>query len=274
MNVFKNIFDFYLNASIHVALAVLSLAGVSFLLMDAIPDFKLLGFIFFSVIVCYNFIKYGVEAYKYLIVTDSYRKVIQAFSFLSFGFALLFLWRLKVEIWWAAGIFGVLSALYAVPFLPRAKNLRSLTGLKIYIVAFIWAGYTVLFPALDADFPLDWDFWILFLQRFLLVLVLIIPFEIRDLQWDDRELGTLPQVLGVDRTQRSGMAMSLFFFLLTFLKDEIHKGEIVLRFLLSVVLVLVLMNREKIKTRYFVSFWVEAIPIGWFGLFSLTEVLL
>src|SRR5690606_9313982 len=61
MNVFKNIFDFYLNASIHVALAVLSLAGVSFLLMDAIPDFKLLGFIFFSVIVCYNFIKYGVE---------------------------------------------------------------------------------------------------------------------------------------------------------------------------------------------------------------------
>src|SRR5690606_17060357 len=169
MKVLKSVFDFYLDASIHVAMAVLSLAGVSFLLMGTIPDIKLLGFIFFSVIVGYNFIKYGVEAYKYLIVSNAYHKFIQAFSFVSFGFSLLFFLRLEVRLWWAIGALGLMSALYAVPFLPRAKNLRSLAGLKIHIVALVWAGFTVLLPAIDAHLSLDWDFWVLFIQRFLLV---------------------------------------------------------------------------------------------------------
>jgi len=271
MNALKSIFDFYLDASIHVAIAVLSLAGVSFLLMGAVPDIKLMGFVFFSVIVGYNFIKYGVEAYKYLIVSNAYHKLIQAFSFVSFGFSLLFLFRLDIRLWWAIGVLGFISALYAVPFLPRTKNLRSLAGLKIHIVALVWAGFTVLLPAIDARLPLDWDFWILFVQRFLLVLVLIIPFEIRDLQWDDRDLRTLPQVWGVKNTRLFGMVVVLLFFLLTFLKDEIYKGEFVLRFLLSTVLVLLLLDGKRINDRYFASFWVEAIPIFWFGAFILAD---
>lgn len=272
MKVLKSVFDFYLDASIHVAMAVLSLAGVSFLLMGTIPDIKLLGFIFFSVIVGYNFIKYGVEAYKYLIVSNAYHKFIQAFSFVSFGFSLLFFLRLEVRLWLAIGALGLMSALYAVPFLPRAKNLRSLAGLKIHIVALVWAGFTVLLPAIDAHLPLDWDFWVLFIQRFLLVLVLIIPFEIRDLQWDDPGLRTLPQVLGAKNTRICGMVMALLFFLMTFLKDEIHKWELVLRFLLSVVLILMLLDGKRIRDRYFASFWVEAIPIFWFGAFFLVDV--
>lgn len=271
MKTLKSIFDFYLDASIHVALAVLALAGVTFHLLDVSSDLALLGFIFFSVIVCYNFIKYGVEAYKYLIVSNAYHRIIQVFSFVSFGFALYFLVQLDAKIWWATAVLGFLSALYAVPFLPSAKNLRSLGGLKIYIVAFVWAGFTVFFPVLDAHKPLNWDFWILFLQRFLLVLVLIIPFEIRDLQWDDKALRTLPQVFGIQATQRLGIGMAIVFFLLTFFRDEIHQAEIALRLVLSVVLIFMLLASKKIQSRNFVMFWVEAVPIFWFGLFWLTE---
>ncbi len=271
MKTLKSIFDFYLDASIHVALAVLSLAGVTFHLLGISSDIDLLGFIFFGVIVCYNFIKYGVEAYKYLIVSNAYHRIIQVFSFVSFGFALYFLLQLDAKIWWATVILGLLSALYAVPFLPNAKNLRSLGGLKIYIVAFVWAGFTVLLPALDAQMPIDWDLWILFLQRFLLVLVLIIPFEIRDMQWDDKDLRTLPQVLGIRQTQNLGIALAVVFFLLTFLKDGVHQVEIVLRLALTVVMIFVLIANEKMKSRYFVSFWVEAIPVFWFGMFWWVE---
>lgn len=267
MKVLKSIFDFYLDASIHVALAVLSLAGVTFHLLGISSDIDLLGFIFFGVIVCYNFIKYGVEAYKYLIVSNAYHKIIQAFSFVSFGFALYFLVQLDVKIWWATAVLGFLSALYAVPFLPSAKNLRSLGGLKIYIVAFVWAGFTVLLPVLDTQMSLDWDFWILFLQRFLLVLVLIIPFEIRDMQWDDKALRTLPQVLGIRLTLNLGIVLAVVFFLLTFLKDSAHQVEIVLRFGLTMVIIFVLLATKRMKSKYFVSFWVEAIPIFWFGMF-------
>ena len=271
MKTLKSIFDFYLDASIHVALGVLSLAGVTFHLLGTSSDIDLLGFIFFGVIVCYNFIKYGVEAYKYLIVSNAYHRVIQIFSFVSFGFALYFLLQLDVKIWWATVILGLLSALYAVPFLPSAKNLRSLGGLKIYIVAFVWAGFTVLLPVLDAQMPIDWDFCLLLLQRMLLVLVLIIPFEIRDMQWDDKDLRTLPQVLGVRRTQNLGIVLAVVFFLLTFLKDGVHQVEIVLRLALTLVLIFVLIANEKMKSRYFVSFWVEAIPVFWFGMFWWVE---
>lgn len=271
MKTLKSVFDFYLDASIHVALAVLSLAGVTFHLLGISSDIDLLGFIFFGVIVCYNFIKYGVEAYKYLIVSNAYHRIIQVFSFVSFGFALYFLLQLDAKIWWATVILGLLSALYAVPFLPSAKNLRSLGGLKIYIVAFVWAGFTVLLPVLDAQMSIGWDFWVLFLQRVLLVLVLIIPFEIRDMQWDDKDLRTLPQVLGVRRTRNLGIVLAVVFFLLTFLKDGVHQVEIVLRLALTVVMIFVLIANEKMKSRYFVSFWVEAVPVFWFGMFWWVE---
>ncbi|SDQ47618.1 hypothetical protein [Flagellimonas zhangzhouensis] len=267
MRTLKAFFDFYLDASIHVAFSVLAMAGVTFHLLGSFSDLNLLGFIFFSVIVCYNFIKYGVEAYKYIIVSNAYHKVIQIFSFISFVFALYFLIQLKQEIWIATFILGILSALYAVPLLPRAKNLRNLAGLKVYIVAFVWAGFTVLLPVIDTESPLNWDFWVSFLQRFLLVLVLIIPFEIRDMQWDDKGLRTLPQVLGVPNTQKLGVGLTVLFFLLTFLKDEVHLLEVEFRLVLCVALIWVLLAKRKLYTKYFVPFWVEAIPIFWFCLF-------
>ena len=267
MRTLKAIFDFYLDASIHVAIAVISMAGVTFHLLGSSSDIDLMGFIFFSVIVCYNFIKYGVEAYKYLIVSNAYHKIIQLFSFVSFAFAVYFLLQLNRNVWIATAILGVLSALYAVPLLPSANNLRNLAGLKIYIVAFVWAGFSVLLPVLDAKMTLDWDFAVTFIQRMLLVLILILPFEIRDLQWDDKSLRTLPQVLGIKNATRLGIGLILIFFLMTFLKDEIHQNEIPLRLILSAVLVFILISKKRMQSKYFVMFWVEAIPIFWFSLF-------
>lgn len=267
MRSLKLIFDFYLDASVHVALAVVSLMGVTFDLLEVPWDFYLMGFTFFGVIVCYNFIKYGVEAYKYLIVSNVYHKYIQVFSFLSFGFAVYFFLQLDHNIWVAIGLLGLVSTLYAVPLLPEAKNLRNLGGFKIYIVALVWVGFTVLLPIMDAQVPLDWDMWIWFLQRFILVVVLILPFEIRDLKWDDENLRTLPQVLGVKSTQQLGMVLVVLFFVLTFFKDDIHPYEIVMRLILGVVLVVVLRSHKNMQGRYFASFWVEGLPILWLSLF-------
>ncbi|MBO0321681.1 hypothetical protein J0X14_05195 [Muricauda sp. CAU 1633] len=267
MRSLKSIFDFYLDASIHVALAVISLTGVTFYLLDASFDPYLLGFIFFGVIVCYNFVKYGVEAYKYLIVSNAYHKIIQIFSFLAFVFALYFMTQLNQKIWVAIAMMTLLSALYAVPLLPRAKNLRNLGGFKIYIVALVWVGFTVLLPAIDAKIPLHWDVWILFLQRFILVVVLILPFEIRDLQWDDKNLKTLPQVYGIKKTKKIGIVLTVIFFLLTFLRDEIHEYEVWLRFILGGIMIFMLLSSQKMQSKYYVSFWVEGIPMLWLGMF-------
>ena len=121
--------------------------------------------------------KYGVEAEKYLILSNKYHKIIQAFSFLCFAVALYFAFQLKVEILVWTGVFGLLSIFYTLPVLPKYKNLRSLGVLKIFIVALVWMGFTVLLPLVDEGVAVKWDALLLMVQRFLLVLALILPFR-------------------------------------------------------------------------------------------------
>ena len=49
-------------------------------------DEHLAFFLFFSTIASYNFIKYGLEAEKYILVANRYHKNIQFFSFIALGF--------------------------------------------------------------------------------------------------------------------------------------------------------------------------------------------
>ena len=264
MKLLKNLFNFYLDASIHVALAVVSLAGVTTQMLNISSNLYLSGFIFCGTVVCYNFVKYGVEAEKYLIVSTGYQRNIQVLSFLSFLLAVYFLLHLKKEIWIATAILSLISTLYAVPLLPNAKNLRSLGGFKIYIVALVWAGFTVLLPSLDAELGLRYDVWLYLVQRFVLVLILILPFEIRDMYWDDKSLRTLPQVLGVAKTKVLGLLLIFVFFAMSFLKDDLTKKEILSSLLVTVILIGIYTAKDKMKPKYFASFWVEGIPLLWF----------
>jgi len=77
MKLLLRFFNFYLDASIHVALAVFSLVYVTTITLNISINSHLIYFIFFGTIVCYNFIKYGVEADKYFLVANPYHKNIQ-----------------------------------------------------------------------------------------------------------------------------------------------------------------------------------------------------
>ncbi|MEM9363550.1 MAG: hypothetical protein AAGA43_13000 [Bacteroidota bacterium] len=263
MRTLRTIFDFYLDASIHVGLAVAALIMVTSLLLNISVQNALLGFAFFSTIVCYNFIKYGVEAKKYLIVSKTYHKRIQVFSFLSFFVAIWFAAQLYKEAWLTVLGLSILCLLYAIPFFPKTRNLRNLAGFKIYIVGLVWAGFTVLLPAMQSRVPIDWDVIALCFQRFLLVLILMLPFEIRDLESDFEELRTIPQTIGVEYTVVLGIALTLLFVLLTFFRDAIVSNEVASRILLGIVLIAMLVLTKKKQSKYFTSFWIEAIPLFW-----------
>lgn len=263
MSVFRRFFGFYINASIHVALGVVSLSMVSVERLNISLNLDLLGFLFCSTIACYNFVKYGVEAEKYLIVARPAHKPIQVFSFLALGFAFFFFFKLESTLWWCIGFLTTISGLYAIPFLPRSKNLRSLGGLKIFLVALVWTGFTLVLPAIDNG--LD-TFQILFpeaVQRYLLVLVLILPFEIRDLKYDHKALKTLPQRFGVYGTKRIGYALITIYVVLEFFREELSTTSLAFLVLLAVVLVLAITNSQKEQAKYYASFWVEGIPILW-----------
>jgi hypothetical protein len=260
-------FQWYLEASVHVALAVVSLTVVSSWQHNIPVNVHLILAQFFGTIAVYNFIKYGIEAQRYVFVPRGRHKKYFWFSIPASLLALYSGWFLWQELWSVFLVLAILVGLYALPMLKKGKNLRSIGWLKVFIVALVWALATVIVPVYQKESALFWDSWVEFGQRFLFVCVLMLPFELRDMEVDPVELRTLPQRYGLKNVKVLGMVWVVVFFLLTFLKDDMGYGELGRKALLAVVLLLMLWRMHTRNSRYFAAFWVEAIPMFWLLLY-------
>lgn len=263
MRFLKIVFDFYLNASIHVAFAVFAFLKITEIYFDLPFNQHLDYFIFFGTITGYNFVKYaGVAKLHHRSLTDSL-KVIQVFSLICFLLMCYYAYKIKIETLIISIPYYILTILYAVPFLSGlAKNLRQISYLKIIIVAFVWSGFTVLLPLVDAEVSIDVNTIIIFLQRFLLVIVLILPFDIRDVKYDAISLQTIPKKIGVNQTKRLGLLLLILSLILEYLFPS--SGRLNTPFMLFFFLVIIFLMRSKIEqSKYYSSFWVESLPIIW-----------
>ncbi|MDT0677144.1 hypothetical protein [Autumnicola musiva] len=259
----KNLLALYINSSIHVALAVVSFSMVSFWKFQLLPDYKLLLFIFFGTITGYNFVKYaGIAKLHHLSLTRNLR-IIQVFSFFCFlagaYFLLLQPWRVLI----ISAILGVFTFLYAVPFWKGKANLRSLNGTKVFVIAVVWAGASVLLPLEQLYEVQSRDILLEFFQRLLLVLVLMLPFEIRDLRYDVLQLGTIPQRLGVKRTKILGYILLGMAVVSEAAKKHVLPANFFSLLMLSIITAILLYKSIIKQNIYFSSFWVEGIPIIW-----------
>jgi hypothetical protein len=273
MKLVKHVFNFYLNSSIHVALSVFALTYITLLEFGFPLENNVLYFVFFATITGYNFVKYfGLAKFHHRGLAN-WLKAIQVFSFFAFLLMCYFGFQLSSTTLFCIAIFGVVTFLYAIPFLPKnlfldqQNNLRSIGGLKIYLIGLVWMGVTVCLPIVENGYALiDTDLIITALQRYLYVLVLMLPFEIRDLKYDSLKLSTVPQKIGVKGTKFMGIALLLVFFLLEFFKDETHQIKILVLLVLSLVTALFVLKASKSQSVYYASFWVEALPICWLAL--------
>lgn len=263
MQKFRQVFDFYINSSIHVSLAVVALALVTGYGLNISLQWPLLVFLFCSTVTGYNFVKYAEVAGLHHRSLAQSLKTIQVFSAICGMGMVIFLFYLRWEVLVAGGFLGLLTLLYALPFLSHHRNLRKISGLKIYIIAVVWAGVTVLLPVLESGLMPYWDVWVMFAQRLLFVLVLMIPFEIRDIAYDDRSLKTLPQVVGIKKAKFIGMTWLLLFFFLEFLRDELDARSVLIHLSISIIVGVSITLSRKRQSPYFASFWVEAIPLVW-----------
>ena len=263
MNKLKNVFELYLNSSIHVALAVVAFALVTYLNYGVAIDNNLILFIFFASITGYNFVKYaGIAGLHHLSLTQNLR-LIQVFSLLCF----LMLGYLSLHLsfnllLWIAGM-GVLTLLYALPFLTKKRNLRSLPGIKIFVIAMVWAGVTVILPIIESGHFTPGTIILDFIQRFLFVIVLTLPFEIRDLKYDLYGLKTLPQVFGVRRIKFIGVGILVFNFIIALFQKDPAYQLFVLGLTLLITMLFVLKSKKEQK-KFYASFWVESIPVFYF----------
>ena len=79
----------------------------------------------------------------------------------------------------------------------------------------------------------------------MIVLVLMLPFEIRDLQYDSLEHRTIPQRFGVPKTKLIGVIWTVIIFLMTFLKDEFCYFDLFIKTIICLALVVAIVLSHK-----------------------------
>ena len=106
MKFLKTVFDFYIYASIHVAIAVICLVRITELYLNLPYDKNLLIFIFLGTITGYNFVKYAGVAKLHHKSLTSGLQIIQVFSFICF-----------LALCYYAFLIPVKTLLFGVPFI-------------------------------------------------------------------------------------------------------------------------------------------------------------
>ncbi len=268
MKLLKLIFAFYINSSIHVALAVVAFTAISVMEYNLTIPTELWIFVFFGAITGYNFVKYAKIAGLHHRQLAYSLKTIQIFSAVCFILLLYSIFCLPWNVLLITACFGIPTFFYAVPVI-RHKNLRSFTGIKIFVVAFVWAGITVIIPVVASNTNISGDLLLTFFQRIVIVVALMLPFEIRDVPYDSLNLKTLPQQIGVWGTKMLGEGVLLVCLVFEFFKHTTDLAYLASLFVFSILLGGLLIISKTHQSRYFASFWVEGLPILWWLMFVL-----
>jgi len=281
MGLLKSILDFYIRSSLHVAVCFVALMKVYHYYTFIVLDIEILIIAFCFVIIGYNFIKYASIVlkkrdfrFKNGIITITVLAAITSLYLLLFE---------NVNTYIIIVCAGLLSLFYVIPIYHK-KSLRLISIIKVITVVAVWFLVIVVTPVYSeyanvfqlncfgfaSPILLNWvPYFIKSIGLFLFIFCLCIPFEIRDLKYDDLSLKTIPQIIGVKKTKYLGV-------IFLFISFSIHHYYIhyesfyyfIPVFIIGFTGILIWFS-DKFKSDYYASFFVEAVPLLWLGLFYL-----
>ncbi|MDB4297161.1 hypothetical protein N9901_00240 [Flavobacteriaceae bacterium] len=158
---------------------------------------------------------------------------------------------------------SILTLLYGFSFITIKGvkySLRYVPTLKIFLISLVWVLSIGLFPLIgkvEVDSTIVW----FLIELFLFVIVLTLPFDIRDVTFDDKSLKTIPILFGVTKAKILGVFM---LFLALFIHTSMQFMYLKASLITFGLLALLLMLSKPKKSNYYTAFWVEGIPIIWF----------
>jgi hypothetical protein len=94
-------------------------------------------------------------------------------------------------------------------------------------------------------------------------MVLVIPFDIRDLQYDASYLNTLPQRVGITKSIVIGVLFLLVFLFGSFLQISLGQNHLPADLFVFMISLGFLIKSKPNQSKYYASFWVESVPIFW-----------
>ena len=266
MQAFLKLFDFYIFANIHVAFATFSLTKITLLTVGNQQN-EVPLFVLFSTILAYNFIrlyrKSAIKSWFSNWIEENSIKII-LLSVFSMVMMCYLAFQLETKAILSLAPFVIMTLFYVIPMgrvFASNVSLRTVAGIKIFIIAFCWAGVTVIFPLLNYDSAISFDMLLIFVQRFLFVIAITIPFDLRDLSHDGDDLKTLPQLIGISKSKKLGLLLLMLFLGLEFFISDVNQLRVT--FIIAFISLLFLIRSNTNQNKYYSAFFVESIPIIW-----------
>jgi 4-hydroxybenzoate polyprenyltransferase len=216
-------------SNLFIALAAVSLTCETYYLLDAAEQVRspgsygLAGLIFFATLFVYNLDRLvSVSREDAVEVTERHqwirarRKWLWSVVGLSGVGGLASLIFVPIDVLWGLVPLGVISLAYSLPVMStegKKLRLKDLPGLKIFLIALVWASVTVILPALAADADvLGPDVLLAFAERVIFIFAITLPFDVRDLERDRLSgIRTLPMKLGAEKTRWLAVGAMLAF---------------------------------------------------------------
>ena len=276
--VFFSTLDFLLFSNIFISLCAVAQGLVTYHLLRQPPDKYVLMFLFCSTLVVYNLSMLlsnpknpQKSPFKRVQWIFSHHRLIISITLVAALCVIpLALWYFSFQAKLLMGFAGLISLGYNFPFLKlndKKIGLRNLPGIKLFLIAFVWATSCVLLPIVELESTFKTavsleETLLLVAKRFLFICAITIPFDIRDLFQDKLyELKTIPVMLGEKKAWIFCQAiLVLYCVLLVFFTKTINVDVIALTLTLFLTGWLIFKSNFK-RNEYFYFLYLDGTMI-------------
>ena len=134
-------------------------------------------------------------------IISKFKNHILIYAVIAGGASLYFFFQLDFTIQLVLITPALISLAYVLPVLYQGKRLRDVGGIKIFLIAVVWAVITVWLPYLELREAFSNSILLMIAERSLFVFAITIPFDIRDLSVDQHsKVTTIPATVGIKRS--------------------------------------------------------------------------
>jgi 4-hydroxybenzoate polyprenyltransferase len=270
----RKIVDLLLGTYLFIASASACLVLTTYLLTgEELRITGLTALVFFSTILIYNFHKVSslftlfpfspATFFKQFNKVSASTKLFLILASIGVLVSSLFVHVRALLVLLPLAIITIAYSLPVISYRGSRKRLREIFIVKITTLSLIWCISTVTLPLIDKGitiFTLPSLF--IFVERFLFMFAICIPFEIRDME-QEKKWGviTLPQRIGVKQCKILGLFALLIFMSLVYIQFGNSNGElmnvILPMFLTAIVTGCLVWYADQRRSKYYFRIFVD-----------------
>ena len=263
----KSVLDYYIDSSFHVSLCaicyVLVIYNQNYKTLE-ISDFILIDilFVFTATFCAYNFIKF----YEFYLSKNRPFNNFNLFSFTpSIIFFLIFLFYFFSYPFFKQIIVLICSLItfaYTIPIYKK-YTLRTKPIIKILSISISWSILVVFVPFYEV---FDFHYLIYYsVIIFLITVILMIPFEIRDAKSDENYTKNSINVYGLQVIKKIGYFILFLILAFVIIFEKLNNNfTSQTPLILTIIITAILIRKSTEKQfKYFSSLVVESVPIYW-----------